>query len=217
MIDVAHELRTPLTNIRGYLEALNDQVLAPSPETLKLLQDETMRLVQLVEDVLQQARADAAHGHLKIQPLDLNAAVNKALAPFSEACHAKNIEISVHASPDAVSVPADSGRLERVLRNLTDNAVRYAPADSQLTIDVMADSSQVAVAYTNKVQNMAPDDLPYLFERFFRGEKSRSRQHGGAGIGLSIVKELVTAHGGRVGAELLQGSQIRIWFSLPQV
>jgi two-component system, OmpR family, sensor histidine kinase BaeS len=216
MIDVAHELRTPLTNIRGYLEALNDQVLPPSPETLKLLQDETMRLVQLVEDVLQQAKADAAHGHLEIQSLDLNAAVHSALTPYSDAFHQKNMEIHVHSSPDAVSVPADTRRLERVLRNLTDNALRYAPADSELTIEVQADSRQATVAYINKAQNLEPDDLSYLFERFFRGEKSRSREHGGAGIGLSIVKELVTAHGGSVGAEMVDESAIRIWFSLPQ-
>ena len=216
MIDVAHELRTPLTNIRGYLEALNDQVLPPSPETLKLLQDETMRLVQLVEDVLQQARADAAHGHLQIRPTDLNAAVHSALMPFCEAFQEKQMEVSVHASQEAASVPADSRHLARVLRNLTDNAVRYAPAGSQLSIDVLADSRQTTIAYINQAQNMSPDDLPYLFERFFRGEKSRSREHGGAGIGLSIVKELVAAHGGSVGAELMTGDLIRIWFSLPQ-
>jgi two-component system, OmpR family, sensor histidine kinase BaeS len=216
MIDVAHELRTPLTNIRGYLEALNDRVLPPSPETLKLLQDETLRLVQLVEDVLQQARADAAHGHLEVRPIDLNTAVNSALTPFSEAFHEKEMEVSVHASQDAVSVPADARRLERVLRNLTDNAVRYAPAGSELTIEVKSDSRQVTIAYLNRAQDMAPDDLPYLFERFFRGEKSRSREHGGAGIGLSIVKELVTAHGGSVGAELVDADHIRIWFSLPK-
>jgi two-component system sensor histidine kinase BaeS len=176
-----------------------------------------MRLVQLVEDVLQQARADAAHGHLQVQPMDLNAAVHSALTPFSVAFQEKKMEVAVHACQDAVSVPADSRRLERVLRNLTDNAVRYAPAGSELTIELKADAQQATVAYINKVQSMVPDDLAYLFERFFRGEKSRSRQHGGAGIGLSIVKELVTAHGGRVGAELMEKDLIRIWFSLPQV
>jgi two-component system, OmpR family, sensor histidine kinase BaeS len=216
MIDVAHELRTPLTNIRGYLEALNDQVLPPSPETLKLLQDETLRLVQLAEDVLQQARADAAHGHLEIRPLDLNMAVNSALAPFSEAFQEKKMEVNVHACQDAVSVPADSRRLARVLRNLTDNAVRYAPEGGELKVDIMADSRGATVAYMNRIQSMSPDDLPYLFERFFRGEKSRSREHGGAGIGLSIVKELVTAHGGSVGAEMAEEDLIRIWFSLPR-
>jgi two-component system sensor histidine kinase BaeS len=215
MIDVAHELRTPLTNIRGYLEALNDKVLPPSEETFGLLLDETMRLVQLVEDVLQQARADAAHGHLEIEPLDLNVAVNNALAPFTEALRRKDLEVSVHSAQGAAGVPADARRMARVLRNLTDNAVRYAPAGSQLTIDIIASPQEVTVGYINSVQDMVAEDLPYLFERFFRGEKSRSREHGGAGIGLSIVKELVNAHGGTVGADLENG-RIHIWFSLPR-
>ncbi len=214
MIDVAHELRTPLTNIRGYLEALNDRVVPPTAETLGLLLAETMRLVQLVEDVLQQARADAAHDHLEIASLDLNTAVNAALAPFAEAMRRKKLEVSVHTDQDAVDIQADARRMARVLRNLTDNAVRYAPEASELIIDIQARADQVTVGYINSVRDMVADDLPYLFERFYRGEKSRSREHGGAGIGLSIVKELVAAHGGTVGAELLQGDRLRIWLTL---
>ena len=214
MIDVAHELRTPLTNIRGYLEALNDKVIPPSPSTLKLLQDETMRLVQLVEDVLQQARADAAHGRLEIESMDLAAAVAKTLEPFARAMQDKKLKVLVQGTPGPVLVRADTRCMERVLRNLTDNAVRYAPAGGELTIDITVDGRQTTVTFTNTVQDMQQGDLPYLFERFFRGEKSRSREHGGAGIGLSIVKELVSAHGGRVGADLAEG-HISIWFSLP--
>jgi signal transduction histidine kinase len=214
MIDVAHELRTPLTNIRGYLEALNDKVIPPSPATLRLLQDETMRLVQLVEDVLQQARADAAHGHLDIETMDLAAAVAGALQPFARAMQDKGLRVVVRGGPGPVIVRADSRRIERVLRNQTDNAVRYAPAGSELDIDIAVNEPDVTVTYTNTVQDMQQGDLPYLFERFFRGEKSRSREHGGAGIGLSIVKELVNAHGGKVGADLADG-HISIWFILP--
>ena len=186
------------------------------PETLKLLQDETMRLVQLVEDVLQQARADAAHGHLDIESMDMVSAVNTSLAPFGEAARGKGLDIGVTVSGDGTQVQADPYRMARVLRNLTDNAIRYAPADSELTIDIRADSSNLTVAYINKVEEIVTDDLPYLFERFYRGEKSRSREHGGAGIGLSIVKELVTAHDGTVGAELPDKNTIRIWFTLPK-
>ena len=216
MIDVAHELRTPLTNMRGYLEALNDNVLPPSPETLRLLQDETMRLVQLVEDVLQQARADAAHGHLEIGPMDLEAAVNASLAPYAEAARARGHNICINPAPDGAVVQADAYRMARVLRNLIDNAIRYAPEGSELTVDIQADSRNVTVSYINKIEEIVTEDLPYLFERFYRGEKSRSREHGGAGIGLSIVKELVTAHGGTVGAELPKENTIRIWFTLPK-
>jgi signal transduction histidine kinase len=101
-----------------------------------------------------------------------------------------------------------------VLRNLTDNAARYTPQDGALEISIEAGPEAVRVDYTNNGGELTPGDLPYIFERFYRGEKSRSRQHGGAGIGLAIVKELVEAHGGRVGAELI-GERVRVWFELP--
>jgi signal transduction histidine kinase len=214
MIDVAHELRTPLTNIRGYLEALNDGVLPPSPETFSMLQDETLRLVQLTEDVLQLARADAARGDLHREPIDLRAEINTALEPFSRAFTQKSIRVNIRAPEGPVTVPADQRRIARVLRNLTDNAARYTPQNSALDISIETGLEHVRVGYTNNGGELAPGDLPYIFERFYRGEKSRSRQHGGAGIGLAIVKELVEAHGGRVGAELI-GERVRVWFDLP--
>lgn len=104
----------------------------------------------------------------------------------------------------------------RALRNLTDNAVRYSPANGTLDIRIEADPRQARVAYSNEAEELSRTDLPYIFERFYRGEKSRSRRHGGAGIGLAIVKELVEAHGGTVGADLIEG-RIRIWLTLPSL
>lgn len=216
MIDVAHELRTPLTNIRGYLEALSDGVLPPSPATIDLLQDETLRLVQLVEDVLQLARADAARGNLHKETVDLNSEVDKALDTHGRLFSEKAIKVYTHRPDNPVAVSADRERLARVLRNLTDNAARYTPRSGTVDIRIATGPETVSVEYTNNGGELVAEDLPYLFERFYRGEKSRSRQHGGAGIGLSIVKEIVEAHGGRVGAELAEG-RIRIWFTLPSV
>jgi len=215
MIDVAHELRTPLTNIRGYLEALNDGVLPPAPETFSMLLGETLRLVQLTEDVLQLARADAARGDLQREPTDLQAEINTALEPFLRTFAQKSIRVDFRALKNPVTVPADRRRIARVLRNLTDNAARYTPQDGALDISIAAGLETVRVDYTNDGGELDPGDLPYIFERFYRGEKSRSRQLGGAGIGLAIVKELVEAHGGRVGAELI-GERVRVWFELPR-
>lgn len=213
MIDVAHELRTPLTNIRGYLEALNDGVLPPAPATLSLLQDETLRLVQLVEDVLALARADAAGSRLQPADIDLKALVDHIMATFSPAMDKKALTVNLNA-PASVIIPADRDRLARVLRNLTDNAVQYAPQGTVVDITIGADARWVRVDYANAAGDVLPDDLPYLFERFYRGEKSRSRHHGGAGIGLAIVKELVEAHGGTVHAELANGT-IHVGFTIP--
>jgi signal transduction histidine kinase len=214
MIDVAHELRTPLTNIRGYLEALHDSVLPPSTETFSLLQDETLRLVQLVEDVLQLARADAAHGRLHLEPTDLRELVNAALDNFSRAFAQNSVQVHFHTPAGPTTVAVDRARIARVLRNLTDNAARYTPPSGTVDIRIMGDTHQVRVEYINNAGELVADDLPYLFERFYRGEKSRSRQHGGAGIGLAIVKELVEAHGGAVGVALADG-RIHIWFEIP--
>jgi signal transduction histidine kinase len=214
MIDVAHELRTPLTNIRGYLEALNDGVLPPSPETLSLLQDETMRLIQLAEDVLELARADAARGRLLREPVDLAAEIEASLAVFSRTFAQNAVAVQVHAPEGIPAVSADRRRIARVLRCLTENAVQYTPPHGRLDIRIELNADRVRLEYANDGAELNAEDLPYIFERFYRGEKSRSRQHGGAGIGLAIVKELVEAHGGKVGAGMSAGT-VRIWFELP--
>lgn len=214
MIDVAHELRTPLTNIRGYLEALHDGVLPPATPTFALLQTETMRLVQLVEDVLQLARADAARCDLQQQPTDIKKTLDRVLENFAPAIAEKNIQIEVNAPPAPLIVLADRDRLIRILRNLCDNAVRYAPAGRTIEIHLAAVDDQIKVEFANAAGDLIPEDVPFLFERFYRGEKSRSRQHGGAGIGLAIVKELVEAHDGQVSAELADGIT-KIGFQMP--
>ena len=214
MIDVAHELRTPLTNIRGYLEALADGVVPPSTSTFALLQDETMRLVQLVEDVLQLAKADVARGSLNLERIELREAIDTAVGTFLPLFKGKSVAVKLDVPNDPVMVPADRARLARILRNLTDNAARYTPSNARVDIRIEPGDEQVRVVFTNDAGELTTADLPYLFERFFRGEKSRSRQHGGAGIGLAIVKELIEAHGGTVGAELTDG-RVRIWFALP--
>lgn len=215
MIDVAHELRTPLTNIRGYLEALNDRVLPLSDKTLSLLQDETLRLVQLVEDVLQLARADASHGKLNLERTDLKEMIDTTVKSFSRQISQKSVTVNVDMPEKIPTVSLDKDRIARVIRNLTDNAVRYAPEKDSIQIRMESDPLKVTVEFINNGGDLTSEDLPFIFERFYRGEKSRSRQHGGAGIGLAIAKELVEAHQGTVGAELISG-RFRIWFELPK-
>ena len=216
MIDVAHELRTPLTNIRGYLEALNDGVLSPNTETFSMLLDETLRLAQLAEDVLQLAKADAALDSLQLESIDLEAEVRSVFEKFSHRFAQKSIAVDIHAPDRPVMVTADRDRIARVLRNLTDNAACYTPQNGKVDIRIKTGPQKVRIDFTNSASELVPEDLPYIFERFYRGEKSRSRQHGGAGIGLAIVKELVEAHGGTVAAELIDG-QIQIGFALPLI
>ncbi len=214
MIDVAHELRTPLTNLQGYLEGLIDGVVTPSRETLDLLHEETMRLVHLVEDILRLARADAARADLHKVDSKLSDLIAHVLEVFQPQFESKKIRVETNFIEDMDPVSVDPDKLSQVVTNLLQNAWQYTPSGGRVRISTEGIPSEVKAVFANTGGEVGEADLPFLFERFYRGEKSRSREHGGAGIGLAIVKELVEAHNGRVGAELLQ-DEIRIWFTLP--
>ena len=212
--DVAHELRTPLTNLRGYLEALNDKVLPPSPETFAVLQQEIMRLVSLVENLQQLARADAARAFLQREKLSLAEAVEQILTLYQSHFQEKKIAVTKIIAPEAEFVRADRDKLLQAVRNLVENAWKYTPQNGRVVISSQRDKNAVKVIISNTGPGIMEKDLPFVFERFFRADRSRSRDAGGAGIGLAIVKELIEAHGGQVGAESHDG-ETRVWFSLP--
>ena len=214
IMDAAHELRTPLTNIRGYLEALIDGVVRPAPETFNLLQNETFRLISLVEDLLRLAKADAARAGLNKVEVHLVELIYQMADVFRAQFKEKGLEMNVEVSGPRQGILADRGQLSQVIQNLLHNCWQYTPAGEKVEISVEFGSKAVRVVFSNPGGEITADNLPYIFERFYRAEKSRSRDHGGAGIGLAIVKELIQAHAGRVGAELEQ-RQIRIWFELP--
>lgn len=209
--DVAHELRTPLTNIRGYVEGMTDGVVAASQENLSMLLDEVMRISRLVDDLLKLAEADAARDGLQAAETDLQELVERALRPLRTRGDAR-----VALAPDARTVRADPDKLLRILVNLLDNAMRYGPAGGLVRVESRRRESGIEIAVENACDSPpAPDDWPLLFERFRRGEKSRSRVYGGAGIGLAIVKKLVEAHGGVINAHTLPGGRVRVAFTLP--
>ena len=214
VIDVAHELRTPLTNIRGYIEALRDGVVAPSQPTFESLHEEILRLAKLVEDLLQLARAEAAKGILKTRTADLPELLAKILELFHPEFAAKEIAVEVNFSEIKNPVVADPEKLSQVFRHLLDNACRYTPRGGRVEVSAERLQDSVKVVFANTGEGIAKEDLSFIFERFYRGEKSRSRDHGGAGIGLAIVKEIVAAHGGKVGAENAS-EKTRVWFTLP--
>lgn len=212
--DVAHELRSPLTNLRGYLEALNDGVLPPSQETFRMLQEEILRLVHLVEDLQQLARADAARAYLNRQKFSLFEALRQILELYRSNFEAKGISVTTEFAENAEQINADRDKLLQAIRNLIENAWKYTPEGGQVTVAAERVPDGIKVIFSNTGAPISPADLPYIFERFFKADRSRSREGGGAGIGLSIVKELVQAHGGRVGAESSE-KETRVWFVLP--
>jgi two-component system, OmpR family, sensor histidine kinase BaeS len=214
MIDVAHELRTPLTNIRGYLEALQDGIVPPSAENFHLLHEETLRLVDLVENILRLAKADAARTDLHKTEIRIVDLIEPVLEAFRPQLEAKQIRVESHFDDGASLLQADPDKLSQIIRNLFQNAVQYAETGGIVRISTDTKPGQLKVTFANSGGELSEKDLPFIFERFYRGEKSRSREHGGAGIGLAIVKELVEAHDGTVGADISSG-ETHVWFSLP--
>ena len=212
--DFAHELRTPLTNIRGYLEALADGVVTPSNETYDILQDEIMRLVRLVEDLNQLTSADAARAYLRREPIDLRDYVDRTLALNRHELDARNISVDVTFEPGAETIEGDPDKLLQILRNLIQNAWQYTPEGGAFHINASREDDLIRVEFVNTSAGVTEEDMKLVFERFHRVEKSRSRETGGAGIGLSIVKQLVEAHRGNVGVAV-DGNDVKFWITLP--
>jgi two-component system, OmpR family, sensor histidine kinase BaeS len=212
--NVAHELRTPLTNIRGYLEALQDGVVPPTQETFQLLLEETLRLILLVESLLQLAKADAARFSLDLEEIDIAELSSHVLKKFDLEFKQKNIQVMGHLSETGTQVLADREKLSRVIENLLKNALQYTPERGSVSVRTESFSHGVKFLVENSGPGIEARDLPLIFERFYRGEKSRSRDYGGTGIGLAIVKEIVEAHGGKAFVESTPGKTL-FWFSLP--
>ncbi|MFZ5863909.1 MAG: sensor histidine kinase [Nitrospirota bacterium] len=199
--DVAHELRTPLTNMRGYLEALRDGVLPPSPEQIASLHEEVLRLVRLVEGLHQLAIADAGVQRLRLDTVDIGTLTVNTLEPFRARAAAKGIRLVAPAENGHDRVHVDPDQFIGVLNNLFENALHYTPRDGEVFVRINREGPAVVLSVSNTGDGIVSHDLPFVFERFYRGEKSRSREHGGAGIGLSLVKQIVDAHGGAVSVQ----------------
>jgi two-component system sensor histidine kinase BaeS len=211
--NAAHELRTPLTNLQGYLEALRDGVVEPERETFVSLWEEADRLVRLSRSLDLLAAGDAGVEDHHPAELDLRDVIRVALELVRPAAQSASLELDAYL-PRPIPVRADPDRIAQVLSNLLNNAIRYTPAGGRVAVRVDRRPDDVLVSVTNTGSSIPAADLPHVFERFYRVEKSRDRARGGAGIGLAIVQQLVEAAGGRVGAESADGST-RFWFTLP--
>jgi signal transduction histidine kinase len=211
--NAAHELRTPLTNLQGYLEALRDGVITADRATYDSLWDEAERLVRLSHSLDALAEGDAATTRPTVAELDLAAAVQAALDLAQPTLERAGLHLVVEL-PERLPARANPDHLAQVLGNLLSNAARYTPAGGTVTVRAERRPADLLVSIANTGDGIPADDLERVFERFYRVEKSRDRARGGAGIGLAIVKQLIEAGGGRVGADSADGTT-RFWFSLP--
>lgn len=214
--DVAHELRTPIATLQGYLEGLLDGVVTPSPEMWAKLHTETGRLRRLVDDLQELSRAEARQIAMVLKPAAPESIVDVAVSRVESQFTEKGLALTVTVPTSLPRVLADTDRAVQVLSNLLTNALRYTPASGHVEISALRQGAFVAFRVSDTGIGIAPANLPRVFERFYRADKSRSRALGGSGIGLTIAMALAEAMGGRIMAESAgpdQGSTFT--FTLP--
>jgi heavy metal sensor kinase len=216
LADASHELRTPLTVLRGEIEvALRRERPADEyREVLESSREEIERLARLTENLLSLARSDAGEGLVTREAVDLAALCVRVREAMSGMAEQKRMKLTVEAS-EAVFVNGDAGALERVCLNLVENAIRYSPAGENVTLQVVNENGEAVLSVSDTGPGIGAEHLPHLFERLYRVDKARSREQGGAGLGLAIVEALVKAHGGSVSVSGVVGQGTTFTIRLP--
>jgi signal transduction histidine kinase len=197
--DLAHELRTPLSSIKSMMEGLVDGVLAAEPATFLSVQREVARLQRLVHDLEELGRVEAGQSPLELCPVNMAKLLHATADRLQPQFEDKDVRLHIEARSDLPPVQADVGRLPQVLLNLLGNALQYTPSGGQVTVSACRDGQQMLIRVHDTGIGIAAEHLPYLYERFYRVDKSRTFR-GGSGIGLTIARHLVEAHGGRIWA-----------------
>ena len=214
--DIAHELRTPLSNIQGYVEAVRDGVLQPDDATINTIYQQVQYLAHLVEDLRLLAQAEAKDFRLSKQPDSLIDVLRRSVEAFRPRAEAKGVSVTLDAPMEFPLVLMDRTRVAQVVGNLLENAISHAPEASQVTVSAEVSAGNAAsIAVADDGAGIPPDDLPHVFDRFYRVDPSRTRATGGAGLGLTIAKQLVEAHAGSIRAESSLGAGSRFVFELP--
>ena len=216
--DVAHELRTPLHIIQGNLEGILDDVYEPTEEHIGATLDETRLLARLVDDLRTLSLVESGQLLLVWEPVDVIELLADVGTSFSGQAEAAGIDLRVEADgdPSTMTVSADVGRLDQVLGNLVANALRHTPAGGTITLRAEPTNGSVRIIVRDTGEGIPAEDLPYIFDRFWRGDRSRSHAGGaGSGLGLAIARQLVWAHGGRIGVESEPGQGTTFTIELP--
>jgi signal transduction histidine kinase len=235
--DIAHELRTPLTVIQGNLRAILDDVYTLDKTEIATIYDETVMLSRLVGDLRELAQAEA--GQLTLMPQVVAAAqlLEAAVAPFVAQAAEQGVELAVDVAPNLPLMQADPDRVRQVLHNLLANALRHTPRGGTIKLSAMLEtnderrtanddgkpaalsvprpSSFVVLEVSDTGAGIGADDLPHIFDRFWRADRARSREQGGSGLGLAVARQLVEAQGGQIGVESTVGCGSRFWFTVP--
>lgn len=215
---VGHDLQTPLASIRAILEALADGVV-DDPETVRrylgMAQRDVRSLSLLIDDLFQMAQIDAGGLKLDLAPNAISDLISDTLERFSELALRQGIRLEGSLEPGTDPVTMDAPRIGRVLNNLVSNALRHTPAGGKVEILARRNDSRVEVTVADTGEGIRPEDIPHVFEQFYRGDKSRSRATGGSGLGLAISRGIIVAHGGEIRVDSAPGDETRFFFTLP--
>jgi two-component system, OmpR family, sensor histidine kinase BaeS len=216
--DIAHDLRTPLTVISGYVESMRDGVLKPTTQRLSLIYSEIERLQNLVGDLRMLSLADAGELPLNPQMIDPKNLLDRAASLFCHQAEQQGVTIDVEASEDLPVIRWDEARMMQVLGNLVSNSLRYTPEEGKITLSAAVQDHALEICVQDSGVGIDPNELPYIFDRFRRADKSRHSESGESGLGLAIVKALVESHGGSARAESIpeKGTLIRLIFPIPE-
>jgi len=212
--DLTHELRTPLTIVQGYLEGLSDGTIEPSVAIYQRLAHETERLRHLVNDLQELSQAEAGYLPIRSQPVDVRSYLETLRQTFAEQVLDDDPVLCLDCPPDLPLVLADPERLEQVMVNLLGNALRHTEHGT-ITLQAWTEGGLVWIAVQDTGEGISDEDLPHVFDRFWRADRSRDRNSGGTGIGLAISRRLVELHGGSIHVESELGKGSTFHFSLP--
>jgi two-component system phosphate regulon sensor histidine kinase PhoR len=216
--NVSHELRTPLSILRGYIETLRDDPKIPADESsriLEVMERHSKRLGQLVDDLLVLAQLESGSSRLQASDIDLSKLFSDVVRDWEKKFAEKDLEVQIDLPKRTPAFRADEGRLREVLYNLLDNAVKYSPRGGRICLQANQRDTEVVLSVSDNGIGIAEDDLPRIFERFYRVDKARSRTLGGTGLGLAIVKHIAQLHGGRAEAESQPGKGTTVRVVLP--
>ena len=213
--DIAHELRTPLSNLRGYLEAVRDGVIKPDADTIRSLDEEAALLSRLVDDLQELSLAEAGELKLVCQAENIGELIKQTVGGLQAQATTKGLSVSVDLPDRLPAVNIDSPRISQVLRNLLENAIAHTAEGDAITVTAAQQGNWVEVSVVDTGEGIPAEGLPNIFERFYRVDKSRARTTGGSGLGLTIAKRLVEAHGGTIQAHSEGGKGSRFSFTVP--
>jgi len=213
--DTAHELRTPLSNIKGYLEAIQDGIVEPDAAIIKSLNEEATLLSRLTDDLQDLAMADAGVLKLNKQPQDIGEIIKQSVSSVAANVNAKGVILQTDCPATLTPCDVDAQRITQVLYNLINNAIIHTPFGGVITVKATQTGHETAISVSDTGEGIPAEDLPFIFERFYRVDKSRSRATGGHGLGLTIARRLVEAHGGTITAQSEPGKGSTFTFTLP--